>query len=875
MAANFRTNGPGCCCSVCEIYSDDFQTDVTGTEWDELAGSWTVSTGILSISDSSAMLIADAVHPDGSNQPAVVKVKARWDTADDRARVILNYSDSDNYLYGEFWIGSDGCGHAQAYEVIAGTETTIGPEYSAPFQMDLDAWHKLQLCYMPGESFEDPGSLTLRIQSAEGYLWLATVATSPDLPGDRAGLATGTVAGTIDFDNFEYLYHYDAETHPQCPECTAGTKCVMHEDDFNRANSTDVGCAWEEVAGNWEIAGSELKIYTADALLLNRTQLRDSDGDLDGHVRFKFTYRCEAGAVLRAILDYTDSSNYFWVKLEPGTHGDAGRVTFWRKTAGVDTQVGHDSVLKELVADAAEPRGVMICWRPDGVVRVWTLIDNGLGNIGTVADSFSTPGVDAVAAEPYVGLGTEASGSAQVWFDDFQLIRLVDTVDELNSVQIGLCGTCELQSCQLTVPDYHDPDYQLWIQEAGSWSDPANFYTTSTADSDAIFYLETGHPQTTDEGFLDLTSAAYTEFYCEGYGSVIRAVLGYQDANNYLFAEVELSADDETTGYLRVGKVDGGARTVFTEEETGVQGGQPNHVGKTEPMLLRMCYDGYELRAIFTNTQPTPAPNQVTFASGTAGTGWNPGKAAVATGTITDTVYFGIFKFYHDIFGGNVEAECLPCAANDRCFFCGENIGAGGDCEDRTPTVFLVELSGIHLLGAGNPNQCPEEAQFNDTFALPYDSEDPGNDRCIWHVTLDFCESLDGVQSEITLYIERVITGGVTYNGIRTLVTLDAHLPSKNEATIEDGQATWERLFLPGTIPAGDVFNIECTPGDPAAPSANGINCLSFFSDWRTIAETNWPGATLPDAQSSFGGVGWLSGSAFVVGCKARIKVLV
>lgn len=849
-----------CCCGGCAIYGDKFTTDSIAGSWEVLSGSWSAAAGVLSISDTAALIVANTAHPLGDYQAQNVKVNVRFDTAGDIARIVIAYDDVDNYLFAEYWIDTDGCGHVQMYERIASVESTIGPEYALPFEVAEDAWTTVSLCYVPGASITDPGELITRVTYAT-HVWRESAATTAGLLGDRGGVGTGaTVAGTIDFDEFYFQYYYHSVDHPTCPKCSGGTNCTLHEDTFNRSNSTSVGCAWEEVAGNWEISSNELKIATANSILLNRTQITNANGDLTGYVYMRFKVRCDAGAIIRVLLDYEDTSNYFFVELTPSSHGDSGSVTFWRRTAGTNTQVSHDSVLYGL--SDTDQHTLEICWRPDGVVRV---------TMGTA--TFSTNEVTQAATTPYVALGTGAGGSAQVWFDDFVMRRLVADAN-LNDVDLGVCASCPTQGCTLFVNDYHDASNTLWSQEAGTWTDPgsppitsADGHATSTASNIAIFLLATGHPQATTEGYLDLTSAVYTEFYCEGFSSKIRAILGWQDSSNYLYAEVELSADNASVGHLRIGKVVAGTPTTITTEDTSVSGGQPGQAVNT----LRVCYDGYELRAMFYSGSAF-AGGEHTYATGTAGTGWNPGKSAVATGTITDTVYFGEFQFYHDIFGG--DTNCLPCTLSPECFFCGDN-DTGGACLDKTPSIFLVELSGIHMLGAGDPDQCPEEAQFNDTFALPFLVEDAGNYGCRWHTTLLFCESLDGGRSEIFLDITRLISAGPVYQGISVAVTLEAHLPSQNEGSAADGQGVWHRLFIPSAIPSADQFNIGCTTGAPSTPYDEGINCLNFFAEWRTIAETNYPGADLPDGYSYFTGTGWLSGSDYVVGCKARIKVLV
>lgn len=46
------------------------------------------------------------------------------------------------------------------------------------------------------------------------------------------------------------------------PGCTCCSDCILAEDDFDRSDSTSIGSAWVEVAGNAEIASNVLKLNT-------------------------------------------------------------------------------------------------------------------------------------------------------------------------------------------------------------------------------------------------------------------------------------------------------------------------------------------------------------------------------------------------------------------------------------------------------------------------------------------------------------------------------------------------------------------------------------------------------------------------------------
>ena len=877
---------PNPCCCKCAIYHDEFAVDsITSGGWIESDGDWSIADGVLSIEDSDALIVAQGVHPDGGAAYQVTRVKVRFDTAGDRAQIVTGYSDDDNYAFAEFWIGADGCGHLQMYSRVSGTSTAIGDEHILPFQIPTGSWTTVSLCLSD--------ELTVRVAGYYG-VWAKAIAGSAS--GDKSGLGTGTVTGTIDFDDFDYLFHYDEEDHPTCPECKINPDCELARDNFNRDDNTDVGCGWEEVAGDWEVEGwgedpgddGELTINEPSAIIRHRIQLVNADGDTDGHIAVNFVMRCAAGAIVRVFLDYEDEDNYVAVQIEQGSHGDAGRISFWRNTGGTEEQVSHESVVPGLPADETEIP-VRVCWRPDGVVRVSTgLVPQFEGGplIGS-GGSFTAVDVFPLASEPSFALGTGDSGSAQVWFDDVVINRYGDNEAEEYYPIFGGCDSCYVQECSLYVGKYHDADNYLWTVEAGSWSSAhgtlggAEGASTVTANSDAMLILETGHPMTTADGHLDLTSAANVEFRGSdiyetgvGFGSVVQLILGYEDEDNYLFGEIEFSADEETTGYLRVGKVEGGSRTVLGEEETGAQGGQPTSQFGNHG--LQVCYDGYELRAIFRTGDifPDGTGNTDFYTAGTAGVGWNPGRMGIATGTLTAAVYFYAPDFYHDIFGTHTVGLdptpiCLPCTPQLTCNFCG--ICEDDELADRTPTVMLLRVSGVEWNRSEPQPFCADLEAFNDVFALPQ----KGN--CLWEGRLGFCAPAGDDADEETEYPRAVVailspattgfnvagdSAGIPIDHIKVYAAIHGYHPDA-EVSLGDWHAhmAWAKRFaspigrdsidndsawvgfyhpeLQNIAALDEAFILREPCDDPPAADDEipAMNCLAMFTDWHTLVQ--------------------------------------
>jgi len=91
--------------------------------------------------------------------------------------------------------------------------------------------------------------------------------------------------------------------------CCVG--CVIFEDDFNRADSTDIGSGWVEDSGDWEIDTNELKntspglVYTTRTYGKQRRNVRVTARD----IQVGKTYRLAAAVK-------NDGSDYLYIELE-------------------------------------------------------------------------------------------------------------------------------------------------------------------------------------------------------------------------------------------------------------------------------------------------------------------------------------------------------------------------------------------------------------------------------------------------------------------------------------------------------------------------------------------------------------------------------
>ena len=197
--------------------------------------------------------------------------------------------------------------------------------------------------------------------------------------------------------------------------------CFYFSDDFNRSDDTDLGADWTEVAGAWEIASNVLSTASDDAICKCET-----DGTVPYVVRVALKGG-SSGDEFRVIVDYTDSSNYAYVRItrptagtvasfivtvSGGSHTVEATGAAWVHNLGTTTlyiQVCVDSVAV-LVSTSTEADYTPITQR-------------AFGNTGLAGGT--------------CGLGTGTNDTAAVTFDSFSIQKHADT-------QAGCprCSTC-------------------------------------------------------------------------------------------------------------------------------------------------------------------------------------------------------------------------------------------------------------------------------------------------------------------------------------------------------------------------------------------------------------------------------------------------
>lgn len=119
---------------------------------------------------------------------------------------------------------------------------------------------------------------------------------------------------------------------------TGNCCCRLFQDNFQRADSSDVGDEWDEVSGGWEIASNRLKNTASNSLIVvaKGRDVPGSDGLPHTQAIWAPTNSVSSGAVYRVVVDYVDSDNYHFLEITDGTPGS---VRLWKRSSGSNTAV--------------------------------------------------------------------------------------------------------------------------------------------------------------------------------------------------------------------------------------------------------------------------------------------------------------------------------------------------------------------------------------------------------------------------------------------------------------------------------------------------------------------------------------------------------
>ena len=201
---------PGCwCCNTCTIFSDDFSTDRTGSDYTTVAGSFSVGSGVMTSTTSNSLIIENTARDSGATGGHST-VTMQFANAADVGRLIDFYVDSNNYWFVELKCngGFSTDGTLKLFSRVAGvntqqgaTQTVIGLQINTNVTVCLSAASGYVMCTATVSTIASLG-----------------VAASPTAASVNGGLATGNVTSSVTFDNYSFNKH--AIDDSNCAACT-------------------------------------------------------------------------------------------------------------------------------------------------------------------------------------------------------------------------------------------------------------------------------------------------------------------------------------------------------------------------------------------------------------------------------------------------------------------------------------------------------------------------------------------------------------------------------------------------------------------------------------------------------------------------------
>lgn len=223
------------CGDPCRLAADDFDRADLGDNWDQRAGSWTITSDKLTTSDASGSIIYQAAE--ASTPSMSVTAEVELNTDGDQVRGIVAWTDDDDYLYGELTRKNCGscsgdCTTLGLYERSGGTTTEI----RAPIELGIIDWSgsvKFTVCYY-ADQYPASGVGVLTATAAGKTVYKYDVTAS----GTYGGLGTGTNSGGATFDDF--TLDNSQEYNPSCPECY--TKCAQTSRFYNLLSTSYNEC---------------------------------------------------------------------------------------------------------------------------------------------------------------------------------------------------------------------------------------------------------------------------------------------------------------------------------------------------------------------------------------------------------------------------------------------------------------------------------------------------------------------------------------------------------------------------------------------------------------------------------------------------------
>jgi len=424
-----------CCCTGCDIASDEFDRASVGAGWTQVAGTWAISSNRLETSDSDALAIFATDHPEESSSHHISVLGQVSDT-ESKIRGVVAYDSADDYLSVELMINTSDCSEIKFFERVGGSTSQVGDTRKIGI-LATGTDYRLEVCFQDDTYPNDGGELCVKLSLSDGSHSWTFCESSITATGDQVGLGTGTLtsSGSASFESFEW--NKSKKDQGSCPDCK-GSTCLLLEDAFTRADSTDLGCNWTETSGSWEIDDNELVTSSASAqATTTMTNFRPEYGIIGGTVRFGTgPFDTDAlGDVARMMLD-VDGSNSHALQITCGVSAPApgfGKVELLKGTTVLATVVK--------VIQPGVDWNFTVCLQ-DAYIETDIHSVSGSGVVGDQLhlDAVTTPyGGDKAA------LGTGSGNSSIVTFDYFiwQRAKNSDDMDCPSCIDEEFCGACE------------------------------------------------------------------------------------------------------------------------------------------------------------------------------------------------------------------------------------------------------------------------------------------------------------------------------------------------------------------------------------------------------------------------------------------------
>lgn len=483
---------------------------------------------------------------------------------------------------------------------------------------------------------------------------------------------------------------------PSCECCDELTpECVIDSDDFDRANSTNLGADWSERAGDWSISSNELAISSANALLRNENAHPDGTANHVVNVKVKFD---TLGDKAQLVLAYTDDNNYLAVEIEAGNTSNCGALRFFEVSGGTASQLGDDRQLP--LIDLNTLYEVQACYKegasPSG---------GQSGQLG--ARVFGSGGVARYFREVDVSAGTQAglatgdTVSGTINFDDFTFYKHFTATDTT-------CARCDVVTCTIHGDNFNRPDGTdigcLWEEVSGDaeivtktfFFTPEKRLKINSANA-----LIIGVPENSDSTYT--AHVTLREVFMPNNGDTIKIIVGYANSNNYLVGEVERVTADEW--YLRLYEVNDGNETLLNSSEVITDALSTDSAPGGTGSVFTVCYSDGKLTGVvhegnFGGVYGISAEVDVeTISVHQYGL-----RAGVGTRTLGGS-FVSIGEYAYRYHNSSERSDCPLCVAG--CKFC---------LDDDVPDSFVVTINGpvdaTDPIGEPGSDQCDDVCNY-------------------------------------------------------------------------------------------------------------------------------------------------------------------